>query len=196
MLETTTPLVGPDELVGFLARSAQAWDEIAPETDRDTVVVFGLLEAAARTWRSVHSGVLARFELNLAEWTTIGMLRTSPPDFRRSPTELRHLVGQTSAGMTRVLTKLADARLVRREPGSRDGRRHDVLLTRRGQVVAEESFRALHAVQRELLEAFPTAERARLIGALDELRQALRDGPRRAPVAPAPRRVRSSATAR
>jgi len=116
MLETTTPLVGPDELVGFLARSAQAWDEIAPETDRDTVVVFGLLEAAARTWRSVHSGVLARFELNLAEWTTIGMLRTSPPDFRRSPTELRHLVGQTSAGMTRVLTKLADARLVRREP--------------------------------------------------------------------------------
>jgi len=193
-VDSTTVPERPDELVEFLARRAAAWDELAPETDRDTVVVFGLLEAAARGWRSVHAEVLAGFGLNLAEWTTIGMLRTSPPAFRRSPTELRRLVGQTSAGMTRVLTKLGDARLVRREPASDDARRHDVLLTRRGQGVADESFRALHAVQRELLERFGAAERARLIGVLDELGQALDRG-RPAAAAP-PRRDRSSVAAR
>ena len=174
-METTTAPRHHDELVGFLARSAAAWDEIGEETDQDTVIVFGLLEAVARTWRSVHSEVLADFGLNLAEWTTIGMLRTSPPEFRRSPTELRRLVGQTSAGMTRVLAKLGDARLIRREPGSHDGRRHDVVLTRRGQRLAEESFRALHAVERSLLERYSGAERARLLATLDELRLALRD---------------------
>lgn len=195
-MDATTVPGRPDELVDFLARSAEAWDELAPETERDTVVVFGLLEAAARGWRSVHANVLANFGLNLAEWTTIGMLRTSPPEFRRSPTELRRLVGQTSAGMTRVLTKLGDARLVRREPGSDDGRRHDVLLTRSGQAVADESFRALHAVQRDLLEPFGAADRARLIGALDELGQALDRGRPGAADPPAPRGVRSSAAAR
>jgi len=123
----------------------------------------------------LHGEVLAGFGLNLAEWTTIGMLRTSPPDCRRSPTELRRLVGQTSAGMTRVLTKLADAGLVRREPGAGDGRRHDVLLTRRGRTVADESFRALHLVERDLVERYPRAERTRLATVLDELRSALRD---------------------
>ena len=34
------------------------------------------------------------------------MLRISEPDYRRSPTELRRLIGQSSAGMTRILDKL------------------------------------------------------------------------------------------
>jgi DNA-binding MarR family transcriptional regulator len=162
-----------DDLVPFLGASAEEWHAITGDVDRDAIITFGLIEAIARTWKEIHAAALAVYDLNLAEWTTIGMLRSSPPEFRRSPTELRYLVGQTSAGMTRILTKLTEGELVRREPSRSDGRGHDVILTPSGEVLAKESFRALHAIQRDCLAPIEPAQRQRLISALDELRIAL-----------------------
>ncbi len=174
-LGRTAPAVAPNRetLVSFLDANADEWTAITEEVDREAITVFGLVEAIARTWQRIHSETLANFDLNLAEWTTIAMLRTSPPDFRRSPTELRRLVGQTSAGMTRVLTKLNDAGFVRREPSRSDRRGQDVILTRRGRALAEHSFRRLHAIERELLAPFTHARRDQLVAALDEFRLAL-----------------------
>jgi DNA-binding MarR family transcriptional regulator len=166
------------DLVSFLDSSADTWSSITGSVDRDAIVVLGLVEAVARTWKRVHEEALAVHDLNLAEWTTIGMLRSSPPDFRRSPTELRRLVGQTSAGMTRILKKLGERGLVRRRPSVSDGRGQDVLLTRRGSKLAEESFRTLHTLQRRVVAPFAGGERRRLIEALDELRVALRTADR------------------
>jgi DNA-binding MarR family transcriptional regulator len=168
---TATPT--REELVSFLAASADEWATITGDVDKDAVVLFGLIEAIARTWKGLHADSLAIYDLNLAEWTTVGMLRTSPPVFRRSPTELRRLVGQTSAGMTRILAKLGERRLVRREPSPSDGRGQDVILTRRGHELADQSFRRLHGTQRELLAPFSNRELARLISVLDDLRLAL-----------------------
>jgi DNA-binding MarR family transcriptional regulator len=170
-----TPSARHAELVRFLDDRATEWSVITDAVDRDTLVLFGLLEATTRVWRSVHHEALARFGLNLAEWTTIGMLRTSPPAYRRSPTELRRLVGQTSAGMTRVLAKLGRRGLVGRASAATDARRHDVILTRKGQAVADESFRGLHAVERGALAPFTADECAQLIQTLDRLRHALSD---------------------
>jgi DNA-binding MarR family transcriptional regulator len=171
-LATTATSTG-DALVSFLRGSADTWSAITGDVDRDALIVFGLIEAIARTWNRIHAEALSAFDLNLAEWTTIGMLRSSPPDFRRSPTELRSLVGQSSAGMTRILTKLGDGRLVRREPRPSDGRGQDVILTPQGQALAEESFGQLHTIQRTLLAPFLDDQREQLITALDELRRAL-----------------------
>ena len=173
-----THSAGHAELVRFLERSATAWAAVTDDVDRDTLVIFGLLEATARIWESVHRETLSRFDLNLAEWTTLGMLRISPPAFRRSPTELRRLVGQTSAGITRILGKLGGAGLVRRATEPADGRRHNVILTRRGRTLAEESFGALHATERDLLRPVTATARTQLIHTLDELRAALRCDPR------------------
>lgn len=162
-----------DDLIPFLGASAEEWDAITGDVDRDAIIIFGLIEAIARTWKEIHAAALAVYDLNLAEWTTIGMLRSSPPEFRRSPTELRYLVGQTSAGMTRILTKLTEGELVRREPSRSDGRGHDVILTAKGDALAEHSFRALHAIQRDRLAPIEPAQRRHLISALDELRIAL-----------------------
>jgi DNA-binding MarR family transcriptional regulator len=159
--------------VSFLGDSADTWSAITRGVDRDAIVVLGLVEAIARTWKRTHEQALADYDLNLAEWTTIGMLRSSPPDFRRSPTELRRLVGQSSAGMTRVLKKLGDRGFVRRRPSASDGRGQDVILTRRGTALAEESFRALHGFQRQVISSFTDKDRQRLITALDELQVAL-----------------------
>lgn len=159
--------------MSFLRDSADTWSAITRGVDRDAIVVLGLVEAIARIWKRTHEQALAGYDLNLAEWTTIGMLRSSPPDFRRSPTELRRLVGQSSAGMTRILKKLGDRGLVRRRPNSADGRGQDVILTRRGRALAEQSFRALHAIQHEIVTPFTDDARQRLITALDELQAAL-----------------------
>ena len=169
----TTAAPTRDALVSFLRASADVWSAITGDVDRDAIIVFGLIEAIARTWNGIHAEALSVFDLNLAEWTTIGMLRSSPPEFRRSPTELRSLVGQSSAGMTRILTKFGDGGLVRREPRPSDGRGHDVILTPRGHALAEESFRRLHATQRECLAPFANDQRHRLITVLDELLRAL-----------------------
>ena len=160
-------------LKSFLGESADTWSTITGSVDRDAFIMFGLIEAIARTWNRVHAEALAVYGLNLAEWTTIGMLRSSPPDFRRSPTDLRRLVGQTSAGMSRILRKLTDGHLVRRERSPSDGRGQDVILTPQGMALAEESFRRLHAVEQRLIAPFASEQRHQLVAILDELRLAL-----------------------
>jgi|GEM_PF-2619346 len=164
-------------LIPYLEDNAATWSAIGRaddlEVDRDTFVVFGLLEAAARGWTLVHRRVLGGFGLNHSEWTTISMLRTSPPAFRRSPTELRRLVGQTSAGMARILDKLEHAGLVTREIRPEDRRGLDVVLSPSGHRVAQSSFRALHGAQVEVVASLAPAERAAVIGALDRLQGAL-----------------------
>jgi len=144
-------LARPEELGPHLARTGAAWREIVRAVDQVAIGVFGRLEAVAREWAALQHDVLTSFGLNYAEFTTIGVLRTAPPEFRRSPTELRRLVGQSSAGMTRILAKLEDEGLVRRVGDPEDGRRLDVALTARGARLAEKSFVTLQEEQSRVL---------------------------------------------
>jgi DNA-binding MarR family transcriptional regulator len=162
-------LSDPEQLARHLADNTAAWKSIRADVDARPLGIFGRLEALARFQASLQQRSLAPYKLNYAEFTTIGMLRTSPPAFRRSPTELRRLVGQSSAGMTRILAKLEHEGLVRRAPGRGDGRRRDVILSARGRALAEQSFAALLAAQSEILSASGSRARADLMRALDAL---------------------------
>lgn len=156
-------------LSAHLEQSAEAWEGILGErSGKSALAVFGRLEALVRSWAALQRLVLLPFGLNYAELATIGMLRTSP-DLQRSPTELRSLVGQTSAGMTRILDKLEKEGFVRRVEHSEDGRRVDIVLTPRGARVAEESYRVLLAAENELLGRLSKARRGELVRALDAL---------------------------
>lgn len=160
-------------LAAHLEENARAWEEILGKGSGSTAVaVFGRMEAVARIWVALQSEVLRPFGLNYAELSAIGILRTSPPDFRRSPTELRSLVGQTSAGMTRILDKLEDEGWVRRIAHAEDGRRVDIVLTPRGAKLAERSYRALLAAENEILEHLPKTRRGEITRALDALLEA------------------------
>jgi len=157
----------------LLEGSAGTWQHLLGDVDADTLVVFGLLEALARSWKAMHSRALAPFGLNHAEWTAIVMLRTSLPDHRRSPTELRHLVGQTSAGMTRILRKLTLEGLVTREQRTDDERGRDVILTDAGQRLADTSFQAMQTIQRASLAGLSDAEMRATTKTLHRLAAAL-----------------------
>lgn len=160
----------PSALAAHLEENAEAWEKIlGTECGNAALEVFGRLEAVARTWAALQREVLQPFGLNYAELATIGMLRTSLPELQRSPTELRRLVGQTSAGMTRILDKLEEDGLVRRAEHPEDGRRVDIVLTPRGARLAEQSYRALLTEENELLGRLPKARQRELVRALDAL---------------------------
>jgi DNA-binding MarR family transcriptional regulator len=159
----------PGELAAHLDEVAAIWNERLGDLDASGIGVFGRIDAVARHWAALQREVLAPFGINYAELTTLGMLRTTRPSPRRSPTELRGLVGQTSAGMTRILDKLEAEGHLRREPSPEDGRRVDIVLTRRGGRLAEEAFRELLTHQNELLQSLDKPGMDGLIGALDSL---------------------------
>jgi DNA-binding MarR family transcriptional regulator len=187
----------PDQLALHLEENAEAWRGIVGRFDPRALGLFGRLEALARSLGELQRRALSPHGLNYAELTCIGMLRTSPPDFRRSPTELRRLVGQSSAGMTRVLAKLEGEGLVRRASHDRDGRRMDVVLTSRGRALAEASVAALLEAQAELLAPFGARKRDELLRALDALLEGFaKVRPSRASRASAPRRGTRAAAGR
>jgi DNA-binding MarR family transcriptional regulator len=148
----------PGELGTHLSENADAWGELLGDVDASVIEVFGRLDAVARYWAALQREVLTPFGINYAELTTLGILRTTRPSPRRSPTELRGLVGKTSAGMTRILDKLESEGLLKRESSSDDGRRVDIILSRRGERLAEAAFRELLVIQNGLLA--PLEERS------------------------------------
>lgn len=165
-----------DWLLLHLATNAAEWQAIAGDVDAGSFELLGRLEAVSRTLAHVQRSALDPHGINYAEFTTLGMLRTTRPDARRSPTELRRLVGQSSAGMSRILRKLEGARLVRRVPGREDGRRRDVVLTARGAALVEAAFPALFAAPSARLARRTRRERDAWTRALDEMLEFLDPG--------------------
>lgn len=170
-----TRFARPEELGPHLEESARAWERILDGADASPLTVFGRIEALARGWARVHREVLDPYGINYAELSTLGMLRTAP-GAARQPGELRTLVGQTSAGMTRILDKLEAERLVRRVAHADDRRRVEVRLTSRGAAFAEECLEALLAVESELLADLGKRERDALALGVDALLTAFAEG--------------------
>lgn len=165
----------PEELGAHLAENAATWTELLGDLDARSIELFGRIDAVARQAAALHRELLAPHGVNYAELITLGILRTTRPEPRRSPTELRALVGQTSAGMTRILDKLEAEGLVRRESSPSDGRRIDIVLTPRGRRLAEAAFRELLGVQMRLLAAVDERARRGTMRTLDTLLAAFGD---------------------
>lgn len=157
----------PEELGPFLEENVRALAEILDGTDASPMVVFGRVEALTRSWSLASREALAPYGINYAELSTLGMLRTASSAC--SPGELRTLVGQTSAGMTRILDKLEAERLVRRVAHPEDGRRLEVQLTPRGARFAEECLEAMLAVESELLAGVGKRQLDAVVRGMDAL---------------------------
>ena len=165
----------PEELGAHLAENAATWTDLLGELDARSIEVFGRIDAVARQAAALHRELLTPHGVNYAELITLGILRTTRPAPRRSPTELRALLGQTSAGMTRILDKLETEGLVRRESSPGDRRRVDIVLAPRGRRLAETAFRELLSAQNRLLAGVDARARRAAIRAFDSLLTAFAD---------------------
>ena len=159
----------PGELGSHLERNAAAWNELLGDVDARSIEIFGRIDAVTRHWAALQREILTPFDINYAELITLGILRTTRPRPVRSPTELRGLIGQTSAGMTRILDKLESEGLVRREAFAEDKRRVDIRLTPAGARLAETAFRELVVRQNETTDELDEHSRKAMIRGLDRL---------------------------
>jgi DNA-binding MarR family transcriptional regulator len=157
--------------------NAATWQRILG-TDASAHAVFGRVSAVAVGWAGLHRKALQRFGINYAELAVLGTLRTSEPDHRRSPTELRELIGQSSAGMTRILDKLEADGHLRREDIEGDRRRVDIVLTPSGAALAERGVAALIAVQSQVLAPVAPEDRNAVTKGLDVLLAAMAASPK------------------
>ncbi len=164
----------PEELGPYLDSHAQTWERILEGADTAALSVFGRVEALARSWARVHRDVLEPYGINYAELSTLAMLRTSDQG-SCFPSDLRSLVGQSSAGMTRILDKLERRGLVRRAAPASDGRRVEVRLSERGVALTDECFGALLGVQTSLLEGIAKRRLDALVLGIDALLTACAD---------------------
>jgi DNA-binding MarR family transcriptional regulator len=156
----------PGDLVPFLDANAANWQRILG-VDASALAVFGRVSALSVGWAALQREALSDLGLNYAELSVLGMLRTS--ERPRSPTELRALIGQSSAGMTRILDKLEAEGHLRREDIDGDRRRVDIALTPSGAALAERAVGALLAVESALIAPIAPERQAAIAGALDTL---------------------------
>ena len=158
----------PEQLSPRLAVNAATWHEILG-VDASALAFFGRVSALAMGWLALQREALNGFGINYAELSVLGMLRASEPGHRRSPTELRALVGQSSAGTTRILDKLEADGHLRREDIEGDRRRVDIVLTPSGAVLAEAAVRELLALETAVLGPLAPERRAAIQSGLDAL---------------------------
>ena len=157
----------PNELVPFLDSNALTWQRILG-VDASALAVFGRISALSVNWIGLHREALAELGLNYAELSVLGMLRTAEGR-RRSPTQLRRLIGQSSAGMTRILDKLEAEGHLRREDIDGDRRRVDIVLTESGAERAERAVGALLAMETSVVARVAPERRAAIVSGLDAL---------------------------
>lgn len=158
----------PHALVPFLEATADTWERILG-IDASALAVFGRISATSIHWVSLQREALASLGLNYAEYSVLAMLRTTESAPRRSPTELRRLIGQSSAGMTRVIDKLEAEGHLRREDIDGDRRRVAIVLTASGAELAERAVRALIALENEVLVLLAPGRKRPIVSAFDEL---------------------------
>lgn len=158
----------PEELTWRLSANAAIWQRILG-VDASALAMFSRVTALTLGWATLQREALNGFGINYAELTVLGTLRASEPDHRRSPTELRKLIGQSSAGTTRILDKLEADGHLRREDIEGDRRRLDIVLTPSGAALAEQAVAALLAVETGVIAPLAPEDRAAISKGLDTL---------------------------
>ena len=71
--------------------------------------------------------------------------------------------------LTKILDRLEDAGLVRREVATLDRRWVHIFITRQGRSIVNEMYEALHIIEGKLLDSYSSAEREELLDVLSRL---------------------------
>jgi MarR family transcriptional regulator for hemolysin len=133
------------------------------------------LHASARAWRSALDRRLRGSGLSQAGWSAVAAAAhaAQPP----SQTELAQLLGVEGATMVTTIDRLVRAGMVERVPSPRDRRVNLVVVTERGQALAEQVQRESAALRTELLAGIDGAQLAGAAAVLERLQHSLEAGP-------------------
>jgi DNA-binding MarR family transcriptional regulator len=155
---------------GGAGEDARAWLEELPEPDplgaEEFLAWRGLIRLRETVMREIDRRLRDAGEISLADYGVLITL-VSGPSLRLRMSDLAARRMLTPSGITRVVIRLEQEGLVRREPDPQDGRASLAVLTRQGLEALRRAQVVHHAAVRELyvgnLEARELAQLSRLL---------------------------------
>jgi DNA-binding MarR family transcriptional regulator len=156
---------------------SEGWAREHPRLATDTLTPLVRLHRIAMRLESFERDVIAPFGLAASDSRVLAHLRRVGPPYRVSPTDLYGRLGRSSGGMTKILKRLEEAKLIERVPDPNDGRGLLVGLTREGLALQGRVFTAFLAASRELFGSLSAAKLRDVDRALRTLHGALERDP-------------------
>lgn len=146
---------------GVDARRAQ-WTRVLPDLDTRGMAILGRMRRITLELRPGIEAIFARHGLDSGEFDVLATLLRHGAPHRMRPTELYRSLMISSGGLTDRLNRLAKAGLIERAPAPEDARSLLVILTPKGQALAEQAFREDMAWEAAVLDALTEEEQDRL----------------------------------
>jgi DNA-binding MarR family transcriptional regulator len=150
-------------------RMIEAWAETDPRVDARPLEVVGRLLLCTHHLQRELVAALRPFELSFGDFDVINTLRRRADEHGTNPRELARSALITSGAMTTRLDRLERAGLITRVPDVADGRSVRVLLTARGEKLAEQALQAVIAADESFLEPLSQRQRDAVASALKPL---------------------------
>lgn len=145
--------------------------------------LFTRLTGVGLLLQSFQEGCLGRFGLRFIDFSVLRVLELAGSPYRMSPTRLSEIVLRPTGGMTQILDRLEQDRLVKRSPDPSDRRKVIVGLTEHGLEVAERASARYAEARRRLLANINAAEVKQIDAAVRRLLEVF-EGERYARVQP------------
>ncbi len=127
--------------------SQKYWPETTTGVSLIAPAIYRLHEHLSR----LAEELFQQYQLQGSEFEVLSALRNSPAPYRITPTELYRKLLVSSGGMTKILARLEDKRLIERPANPEDARSRLVGLTIQGKAVIERVTEQLLQREAELV---------------------------------------------
>ena len=104
--------------MGWIDDLSTAWEREYPELDTTTFPPMVRLARLSVLIESFQQSVLAPFALSSGDYGVLAALRRAGHPYQLSPSKLYSRLERSSGGMTKILKRLEDQKLVKRAPPS------------------------------------------------------------------------------
>lgn len=155
------------------SKIVEAWTFERPDLDASPMLVFSRLSRISRHFDLLRRKAFAAHRLEPWEFDVLASLRRAGKPYAMTPGQLLSELLVSSGTMTNRIDRLEQRGLVVREPSPADRRAVLVRLTDEGLQQVDSALGALLTIERELLEAFTSAESAQLADLLLPLLETL-----------------------
>ncbi len=146
-----------------------AWEREYPGLDTATFPPMVRLARLSVLVESFQRSVLSPFNLSSGDYGVLAALRRAGPPYQLTPSKLYSRLQRSSGGMTKILKRLEEQRLIDRAPDPEDGRGSLVSLTEAGLDLQEQIFHAFLTGTQDLLESLSETDLKDIDGGLQRL---------------------------
>jgi DNA-binding MarR family transcriptional regulator len=140
--------------------------------EKAAVLSWKFMVIAERVHAALDPEVL-RYGIQPGDFEVLVTLRIHGAPYELSPTAIYRARCLSSGGLTKILHRLKQARLIARHPDPRDRRSQLVRLSSKGKRVVEAAMDEMGRLERQMLAPLAKADHRRLSGLLDMLMNTL-----------------------